>query len=133
MLLTRTETEEGGAAVVEDDQNDKLLRAYVRLQALKANLPKRNWVEAVYADQYHEILSDLERIGFEVAEFRIPPDQLTTMTIGVSYNESRKSRSLYVRGPLLLAKMDAVLAYFELVMQKPLVTIGFKPPRARST
>jgi len=102
------------------DQSDKLARAYARLSALRENIPKGNMVDGLYLREYHEALKHLEELGFDVAEFKVP-DRLVRYTF------------LFVGGSmveraLLLSKLDAVLAYFELVTQKAPASIGFKRP-----
>jgi hypothetical protein len=106
---------------VADNQSDKLARAYARLRALKENMPQYRFVNVFFVQEYHEALKHLEGLGFDVAEFKVPDHHITRTTI-------LSGRSHVVPRSLLLTKLDAVLAYFELVTQKPPVTIGFKPP-----
>lgn len=70
--------------MMASDQSDKLARAYARLRALRENLPEYRYIDEVYVEQYHEALRHLEEIGFDVAEFRVRPEHLTRITIGVS-------------------------------------------------
>lgn len=107
------------------DQSDKLMRAYARLRALRDNLSTDRYIELMYVEQYHEALQHLEENGFDVAEFRISPEHLKDITIGAN------KKRLHVERPLLLSKLDAVLTYFELAVQRPPAAIGFKAPSSK--
>lgn len=109
---------------MSSDQNDRLMRAYARLRALKENLPTYRYVEEIYVEQYHEGLHLLKESGFDVTEFSVPSVHLMHLSMG----SGRQSKSQYIDRPLLLSKLDAVLTYFELATQRPPAIIGFHAP-----
>lgn len=125
MLLSATDRGETAAgrrgAEMAKDQNDRLIRAFARLQALKKNIPNGHLVDGFYVQEYHEILKHLEEERFDIVEFKVPDRHMQVATMIF-----RSGRA--VERSVLLSKLDAVLAYFELVTQKPATQIGFKPP-----
>ncbi len=88
---------------------DLIRRAFHNLSALRANVPRAGYLESKYADQFHHALDQLERVGFDVREWRIP----TSAVMGDFEPED------------LVIRLDAVLGYFE----KPQEKIGFTGPK----
>jgi hypothetical protein len=86
---------------------DLIRRAFHNLTALRANVPK-GYIERKYAEQFHHALDQLEQVGYEVQEWRIPPSALHEF----EYED-------------LVTRLDAVLGYFE----RPQERIGFQGPR----
>lgn len=111
-------------------ESDKLARAYARLRALRDNLPTHYRVKEPYVREYHEALNHLEGLGFDVEEFRVPKDMLARVPIptNIMTGETKYGEDLKVERTFLLSKLDAVLAYFELVTRKVPTNIGFRPP-----
>src|SRR5258705_7566807 len=95
--------------------NDKVLRAYSRITALRENLGKQQDFELHerYVHEYHAALDQLEEAGFEMKEFRVPEKELEKRFLGGNAYDKRYSEELYVDRLLLLIKMDSVLKYFE--------------------
>jgi hypothetical protein len=118
-----------------DVELDKLARVYSRLIALKENLPLGE-VPIELIDEYHNLLQELEP-GFEIEEFKIPPDWLAS-TIGVTQIDYLSGKSKYgevrhVPRYLFLTKADALLHYFELLGEGSPKgkTVSFKGPTRR--
>jgi hypothetical protein len=88
------------------DDGDKLARAYARLVGLKESLPDWATIPERYVEEFHSALAHLADLGFDVAEFKIPPDDLGR----VNYSPD----DLHVPRPLFLAKLTAVLTYFSI-------------------
>lgn len=93
--------------------SDLLLRAYARLQALRANVNASS-IPEVYIVEYHEILDQIESSGVDLAEFRVGSQHLKQHVI--SWNRMTGHRSYsdvrYVQGAFFRSKLDAVLMYF---------------------
>ncbi len=103
---------------------DRLLRAYARLRALRDALAKDRAPDfgLEYVEQFHGALDHLRQAGIEVDEFMVP-------------NRAIKQSSTfgpYVDRSLLLAQLDAVIGYFELTTTEPKRHIGFRPRAADS-
>jgi len=98
------------------EQQDLLKRVFARLSALRQNLPKDTHVPIHWAEDYHAALQELENLGIDIKEFRIPSDQFKQIRVGGNYvtGEVRYSRDYYVQRDFFMAKLDAVLVYFEL-------------------
>ena len=118
------------------DAQDRVARAYARMVALRRVLALDHFQVASIAETYvlelHGALGHLETLGFDVEEFRIPPDRLDyelvsdSPTTGKVYSEER-----YVERGLFVAKLEAVLTYFEVknIQEKQVArTIGFQGP-----
>jgi hypothetical protein len=98
---------------------DRLARAYARLGGLRTRVEGDEHhggiTEKAYVDEFHEALDHLAACGFDVEEFRFKPEHFATYPIG----------GQAVKRPLFLAKLDAVLKYFELVTAQPKPQLGF--------
>jgi hypothetical protein len=101
------------------DRDDKLRRAFARLQAIQRNVPgpPNRVVEYGLIEEYHGALGHLRDLGYDVAEFMIPQGQI---------ERSEVSGTLYVRREVFLTKVDTALGYFEMEQQEPKPTIGFR-------
>jgi len=95
------------ATVPVPNPEDLIRRAFHNLSALRANVPK-GYIERKYADQFKHALDQLEQVGFDVQEWRIPPSDLREF----EYED-------------LVTRLDAVLGYFE----RPQEKIGFQGPK----
>ena len=102
------------------DAEDRLMRAYARLRALRERVGEDEHhggiTEKAYVDEFDEALGHLAACAFDVEEFRLKPEHFARYTIG---GEA-------VKRPLFLAKLDAVLTYFELKTAQPKPEIGFR-------
>jgi hypothetical protein len=114
---------EGEARQEEDPLMDqtKVIEGYVRLKALRKNLPEK--VEAVqqrWVGEFDDLVTLLQNLSdTDLSGFRVPPAAIKTNDpkIGIYYD----------RG-FVVAKMDALLGFFEITTsgeQKP--DIRFRP------
>lgn len=108
---------------------DKILRLYTRLVALKDNLPTRADVEEKYVREYHSILSDLEsEIKTDLSEFKVPESEIdpTVVSWNMLSGDTTYSKDRYCDKPILLGKLDSVLSYFKIrYLSEPTPKIGF--------
>lgn len=105
---------------------DRVVRAYARLTALRKRLEEADSEGGVfrerYMEEFHGALDHLSACGFDVEEFRLRPEDV--------WKEAFYGR-MVVHRALLLAKLDAVIAYFEVVTappERPKPQIGFRGP-----
>ncbi len=96
-------------------EQDKLTRALARLTGLKQNLAQHRGVEEVFVDEYHAILDELNSLGFDLDEFRIPTELLTHRVTSWNVLSGRKaySQTRSVGGDYFSAKLDALIMYFQ--------------------
>ena len=116
---------------MEKNNQDTLARAYAMLQGLRNNVAMLDEVEEVYAKEYHTMLDKLESVGIDVADFRIPTLEIKPRVNSQQFYSSPRitySNEKYVPKPLLLAKLDAILKYFEITTSEKPRKIGFSPP-----
>ena len=114
------------------DQNDKLMRAYARLRALRENLPQQFRVDKVYVDQFHEAIQHLQDSDIDVEEFQIRREHLVRTAIGKDRNTGELQYSTpRIDRALLLAKIDAVIGYFELATQRRPRPLALNHPQRR--
>jgi len=95
---------------------DLLNRVYSTISSLRQNIPATVFVSQPYVDIYHKALGQLEAAGMDIADFRIPAQELCRRAI--SYN-SLEGTTEYGRVPeversLFLVQLDAVLCYVKL-------------------
>jgi len=117
---------------------DKILRAYTRLKSLKDNLPQGYDIHEKYVQEYHEIVNLLsEETATPLEEFKVSDGELERKVTsawrsipylkqkaGRTYSEERRCEK-----NVLVAKMDALLSYFEFkYLSEKKIEIGFKPP-----
>jgi hypothetical protein len=100
---------------------DQIKRAHVKLASLRQNLPASSLISQMYIEEYHGALDHLERLGFDISEFRVPQHAMRM----VRFNFDRDG-SIHVERSMLLTKLDAVLGYFAEDEDKP--PIGFQAP-----
>src|SRR5205807_8999475 len=80
----------------------------------RKNVPDSVVSEELVND-YHEALSHLEAAGYDVAEFRIPSDRLEHRWTGRrGTGENVYTKGKYINQRDFLARLDAVLTYFEI-------------------
>jgi hypothetical protein len=120
---------------MNNDKNDKIVRLYSRLTSLKANLPTNsNFIKEIYVRDYHDIINNLStETSHALEEFKVPENEIrpikTMHRHGDNETETSYSENKYCERALLMSKLDAVLAYFQmryLSHEKP--KIGFTPP-----
>lgn len=109
---------------------DKLLRAYARLTALRDALPNGTFVSERFVTEYHQALDHLGVLGVDVAEFRLLDGDITPRIASSNYltGETRYTRERFVARALLLAKLTAVLSYFGMQIGHQDRPMGFRAP-----
>lgn len=114
---------------MEKDTQDTILRAYARLQGLRDNIAELDAlsVEDAYIEEYHAALGMLEEMGIETTDFRVPDSEIKPRVTSRSREHISYSDRKYVLKALLLAKLDAILTYFQVKYDKPR-KVGFSPP-----
>jgi hypothetical protein len=113
---------------IEMVHQDTIIRAYARLKGLRSNVDKLGWVEDTYANEYHSILDTLDKTGINTTEFRVPASEIQRRVVLSSPSGNTYSDEKYVPKVLLLAKLDAILAYFEIITSDKPKRVGFTPP-----
>lgn len=112
-----------------NDMADKIIRLYSRLTSLKENLPSS--VEEKYVRDYHSIVDELEKItSSNLSEFRLPEGEVRSRITSGNYltGEKKYSKNRYCDKNFLLAKLDALLGYFQFrYLSEKKEEIGFKP------
>jgi len=109
-------------------QQEKLIEAYTRLRALKANLPDSYSIEEKYVQEFHKILSILEQeSGTSLSGFRIPLEELKPRVTSSNY---LTHETFYTDWPecdrsYLMMRIDGVLGFFEIQMSAQKTAIGF--------
>ncbi len=116
---------------------DAIVRVFTRLTALRQNLPEHRLLDESWVREYHGVLDELEALGFRLGEFRVAGEHLKTVqrqthaaTHGTPARYARDAMVQLERGHLL-AKLDAVLSYFEFVTTANApekFPVGFRPP-----
>ncbi len=102
-----------------DGEKDRIARAYARLLALRNSLPNDDRVHERYVREFHGALDHLA-VRFDVEEFRVLPEDIGRRWEATNRTgQTEWSKDTYVDRALLMAKLDAVLTYFEIVMAKP--------------
>lgn len=113
-------------------EQDKIIRIYSRLSALRQHLPNDYDIHEKYVKEYHEIIGLLEKeIDSLLDEFKIPKSEIKPTITGGNYisGEINYSEDNYCEKSLFLSKLDAILSYFSTgILSAEKRTIGFHPP-----
>lgn len=109
------------------NKQDKLARAYATLSSLRKNIDQVYDVTPRYVAEFHSVLTNLEKIGINLSEFRIPDSEIKPRVASLNYltGETRYTEEKYVDKSYLLFKIDAILSYFEIVTAEKPRRIGF--------
>jgi len=109
------------------DKQDELIRAYATLKALRTNIDKMKEysIEEKYVIEFHNVLSKLEGVGINTAEFRIPDSEVKPQVRAWVGDVTKYSEEKYIHRPYLLTKIDTVLGYFEIITSEKPKKIGF--------
>lgn len=116
------------------DKQDKLARAYAMLTSLRKNIDQMtSTIPETYVHEFNTVLTNLEGIGIDVSEFRIPDSEVAPRVTAIrtlTFREGPKagtdySKEKYVDKPYLLTKIDAILGYFEIITYEKPRRIGF--------
>jgi len=99
--------------------NKELVKILARLTAVKKNIPTTHLVEKKYVEEFHDILSGLEKIsGEDLQEFRVPNQEINPRVTSISYGGGKTySSESYCQREFLLMKIDGVLGYFTYLLQ----------------
>jgi hypothetical protein len=93
------------------------MEAYARLKALRDNIPKVYVLEAKYVDEFHKIIGLLQKNStHDLANFKVTAEAM----------KHGDSKGRYDTN-LVLAKIDALLNFFEIKWSDPKPFIGFRP------
>ena len=98
------------------------------LQGLRSSVATLDWVEEIYVKEYHTVLSKLESVGMDASDFRIPDSEVKRRVTSTSLSGNTYSSAKYVPKQLLLAKLDAILMYFDITTSEKPKKMGFSPP-----
>jgi hypothetical protein len=91
----------------------KLFTAYLRLTALKSNLPGHAQVHEKYVEDFHAILDLLTELsGLDLGGFRLPSSEYLQ-------GEARTAADRYCERSLLTQKIDAALSCFQVQFSPP--------------
>jgi hypothetical protein len=106
-----------------------ILKSYALLSSLKQNLPNTFAVSKVWVDDFHAILTALEReTGDSLEEFRVSDGEWRQRA--VTHNRltghTQYDKNLTVQRERLLLKVDAVLGYFQFQTTPDKQPIGFQ-------
>jgi len=105
----------------------EIKKSFAKLSALKENLPDKARISEDYVKIFHGEIEKLSNLGYkDLEEFKIPNQEITARQ--VSYDPRRGSRyseERYVEKGLLLARLDAVLIFFQINSEK--IEMGFQP------
>ena len=112
--------------------DDLVRRAYSRLRAVRDSVAAQTnvRVDDRFGAEFATALDELERAGYDVATFRIPPEEFTVYSYQTNYvtmarhYDARPS----VERQYFLMKIDAALGYFEMASEDPPRKIGFRQP-----
>jgi hypothetical protein len=112
------------------DTQDKLQRAYARLTALRGALEaeRKELVQfpEKFVREYHGALHHLAESGYDVDEFKIPDEEVRPRVISSDMaGHDEYSADRWVDRGLIMAKLGAILAYFELKNARPKSQLGF--------
>jgi hypothetical protein len=108
---------------------DKILRAYARIESIKENIPKHNWVSEDWVIEYHSALDEVAKeTGKNLSEFRVPKKNLKQSPVFVNRMTNEKSHGggLRCERNILLQKVDAILTYLHLLLKPKNKQIGFE-------
>lgn len=118
-----------------DTRRDALDRAFAMLSAQLEALGDYRYshVDEAWVTDYHAALDILDRAGFDVASFRIEAKEVTRLESSRNYmtGEVRYSDKLHMDRYRFVAKLRAVVSYFELAQAESPRVLGFRPPTAQ--
>ncbi|MCX6764014.1 MAG: hypothetical protein NTZ97_04805 [Candidatus Moranbacteria bacterium] len=108
---------------MENQSQDKLLRLYVRLNALKSNLSKNSSITDNFVREYHLIIDELANLtSLDLNEFKVPMSEVRPYPLG----EGKYTQEIFCNGAVFFSKLDALISYFQIkYLSKDDVKIGF--------
>ncbi|MFZ2187123.1 MAG: hypothetical protein WAV46_00645 [Candidatus Moraniibacteriota bacterium] len=113
---------------MENQDQDKLMRLYTRLSALKNNLSKDHGILDTFVKEYYTIVNELvELTGLNLDEFKIPMSEVKPYLIGRDYDGQKTyTEEIFCNGSLFFSKFDALMTYFQIkYLSKENMKIGF--------
>jgi hypothetical protein len=110
------------------DKEDVLRRVYGELKSLRQSygaVNPHNTVDKPRVELYEKQLDKLEAVGYNINDFRIPPDLLQNEWVEANYDTHAQVDTglLKLQEGYFLTKLDSVLTYFALTENK--AKIGF--------
>jgi len=115
---------------MENQDQDKLLRLYTRLNALKINLSPKGTIQDNFVGDYHLIVSEMESLtGSNLVEFKIPMSEVKPLPTGGTTNQMFYTSRSYCSSSLFFSKLDALMTYFQLKYlsnEKPQIGFVYK-------
>lgn len=113
---------------MENQSQDKLIRLYTRLDALKNNLSKDSGIPGNFVEEYHTIVDELAiSTGLDLGEFKVPMSEVKPYPTGADYDGNKTyTEEIFCSGSLFFSKLDALMSYFQIkYFSKENVKIGF--------
>lgn len=107
---------------------DKLYKSLAILNALKSNVASTSYVDEKYVKEFRGVLDKLKSIGLQVDDFDVPNSEVKPRLMVSSPSGDRYSNEKYVDKYFLLTKIDAVLNYLDLLLEKKPPELGFAKP-----
>jgi hypothetical protein len=107
---------------------DKLYKSLAILNALKSNVGSTSSVDEKYVKEFRSVLDKLKSIGLQVDDFDVPNSEVNPMLRASSLSGDTYSREKYVDKYYFLTKVDAVLNYLDLLLEKRPPELGFSKP-----
>jgi hypothetical protein len=109
---------------------NKLYKSVAILNALKSNVASVTSVDEKYVTEYRKVLQNLKDVGLDVIDFDVPNSEIQPRQTSFNYlsHESTYSDEKYVDKHYLLTKIDSVLNYLNLLLDKRPPELGFQKP-----
>jgi len=114
---------------MENDAEDRIIRLYSRLLALRRNVPEEIQVHEKYGKEYNDAVDDFENeLGTDLDEFRMPLREFKTIVAKKTPTTTSYTKEKYLERAFLLTKLDSLIAYIEVKYLAPEQrNIGFAP------
>lgn len=96
---------------------------------MKEHLSGKGSIKETYVKEYHDIISGLEAIGYDLNEFKIPNAEVKPVVVSVDRGtgEAEYSETKHVEPAYFFIKLDALLGYFSLTYDEKRPKVGFSP------
>src|SRR5262245_61998316 len=109
--------------------SDQVMRGYSALISLKQNLPDHDQLEKRWVDEFHQIITRLEKtMNTSLEEFKVPDDALERSVAtpnNIMSGQVTYRPGLWCERSVLLHKLDGLLTYFSMMMSPEEKKIGF--------
>lgn len=110
--------------------DDQILRAYATITSMRINVPARPQIEERWVIEFNTAIEKLEKsLDSDLQEFKVPQDALKRFVASCNNltNEVTYLEGLWCERPILMQKIDSVLAYFTGMQDREDNKIGFHP------